>query len=316
MRISGFTCVKNATLLYFPVKQSIMSILPIVDEFVVALGDCAANDHTREQILSIGSGKIRIIDTVWDTQTFGHGTILAQQTEIARAACTGDWLFYLQSDEAVHEKALPDIRAACGRYVGDARVEGFVFDYRHFWGDYSHVHNAHGWYKREIRIIRNLPDVHSWRDAQSFRHIPDFTESEKDFLRKENTRKLAVLPIGAEIYHYGWVRPPYLMRTKKRNMDGFYHDRARADAMNAAPTEDFDYGPLDRIPLFKGTHPAIIREWMARFDWGKSLQHGGAPDPRRELHKHEKTKNRVQTWIEQHLLGGRELGGFRNYRLL
>ena len=66
MTISGFTMVRNATKLYYPIKQAISSILPIVDEFVVALGDCDPDDNTLEEIRSIGSDKIRIIQTVWD----------------------------------------------------------------------------------------------------------------------------------------------------------------------------------------------------------------------------------------------------------
>jgi hypothetical protein len=30
--------VRNATKYYFPIKESILSILPIVDEFIIALG--------------------------------------------------------------------------------------------------------------------------------------------------------------------------------------------------------------------------------------------------------------------------------------
>jgi len=66
MKISGFKMVKNATKLYFPIKQSILSILPIVDEFVVALGDCDEDDTTLQEIESIGSDKIKIVHTVWD----------------------------------------------------------------------------------------------------------------------------------------------------------------------------------------------------------------------------------------------------------
>ena len=46
MKISGFTMGKNVQKLYYPIKQSIMSILPIVDEFVVALGDSDEDDET------------------------------------------------------------------------------------------------------------------------------------------------------------------------------------------------------------------------------------------------------------------------------
>ena len=59
MTISGFTMVRNATKLYYPIKQAISSILPLVDEFVVALGDCDPDDRTYEEIKSIGSDKIR-----------------------------------------------------------------------------------------------------------------------------------------------------------------------------------------------------------------------------------------------------------------
>ena len=38
-----------------------MSVLPIVDEFIVALGDCDEDDTTRAEILSIESDKIRIL---------------------------------------------------------------------------------------------------------------------------------------------------------------------------------------------------------------------------------------------------------------
>ncbi|NQY66952.1 MAG: hypothetical protein HRT72_04415, partial [Flavobacteriales bacterium] len=61
-KISGFTMVKNVSKLYYPIKASIESILPIVDEFIIALGDCDEDDDTRNIIESIGSDKIKIID--------------------------------------------------------------------------------------------------------------------------------------------------------------------------------------------------------------------------------------------------------------
>src|SRR5690606_9465568 len=100
MTISGFTFVRNASNLYYPVRPSIESILPIVDEFVIALGDCDPDDRTREEIEAINSPKIRIIDTVWDLKKYPHGTEYAHQTDVAKAACKGDWLFYLQIGRA------------------------------------------------------------------------------------------------------------------------------------------------------------------------------------------------------------------------
>ncbi|HCD67055.1 MAG TPA: glycosyl transferase, partial [Bacteroidetes bacterium] len=63
MFVSGFTFIRNAIKLDYPVKEAILSILPVVDEMVVAVGE--SDDDTRLLIESLGS-KIRIIDTIWD----------------------------------------------------------------------------------------------------------------------------------------------------------------------------------------------------------------------------------------------------------
>lgn len=75
MKISGFSFVRNATKLYYPIKEAIMSILPICDEFIVAVGKGDSDDYTRDEIESIGSDKIKIIDTVWDEKDFVNGRI-------------------------------------------------------------------------------------------------------------------------------------------------------------------------------------------------------------------------------------------------
>jgi hypothetical protein len=43
-------------------KASIQSILPIVDDFIVVLGDSDPDDTTRKEIESIGDPKIKIIE--------------------------------------------------------------------------------------------------------------------------------------------------------------------------------------------------------------------------------------------------------------
>ncbi len=59
MKISGFTFIRNGTLLGYPFIESILSALPICDEFIVAVGD--SEDDTLARIQAIGSNKIRII---------------------------------------------------------------------------------------------------------------------------------------------------------------------------------------------------------------------------------------------------------------
>lgn len=307
--------VKNATKLYYPIKQAIASILPIVDEFVVALGDCDPDDRTEAEISSIGSDKIRIIHTVWDLEKYPNGTENAHQTCIAKSHCQGDWLFYLQADEVVHEKYLPVIHQRCAELLDDAAVEGLLFKYVHFWGDYDHHQVSHGWYKNEIRIIRNRPDIHSWESAQSFRRIPGFNE--KNYRQQTGTYKLKVARVDAFIYHYGWVRPPGLMQRKKKSLDTIHKGEQRVEKLYQNRPSDYDYGPLGRAAIFYGTHPAVMKDWIAGFNWKNQLNYSRRSKNRlREKHKHDTLKYRLLTWVEQNLLFGRETGGFKNYVLL
>ena len=311
MKISGFTMVRNATKLYYPVKASIESILPIVDEFVVALGNCDPDDETLQEIQRIGSDKIRIIHTVWDLEQYPNGGEYAHQTDIAKNACTGDWLFYLQSDEVIHEKYLPAIRQRCLDLLNDKEVEGLVFDYVHFWGDYDHYIVSHVWYPKEIRIVRNRPDIHSWRDAQSFRRIPNFDG--KDYFQKNDTYRLKVAAANAAVYHYGWVRPPRMMQKKRRSFVTDLQGRANAEAYFKTQQDDFDYGDLSKRSVFKQTHPAVMRAFIEKFDWADQL---AIKREHPSDHKHDRLKYRVLTFLEQTFLGGRQIGGFKNYTFL
>lgn len=313
--ISGFTMVKNATKLYYPIKEAISSILPIVDEFVVALGDCDADDHTRAAIESIQSDKIKIIDTVWDLKRYPNGTENAHQTDIAKSHCSGDWVFYLQADEVIHEKYLPIIEKRCQELVDDQEVEGLLFKYIHFWGDYDHYQYAHGWYKNEIRMVRNRADIHSWESAQSFRRIPDFDG--KNYRQQEDTYKLKVAPLEAYVYHYGWVRPPHFMQNKKKALDTIHKGKEKVERLYKDQKDYFDYGPLGNCRTFTGTHPKVMDEFIAKFDWQEALNYSKQElRPGRKRQKHEKLKYRILTFLENTFFGGREIGGFKNYILL
>lgn len=317
MKISGFTMGKNAHKLYYPMRHSIESILPLVDEFVVALGDSDPDDTTRKEIEGIGSDKIRIVDTTWDIEKFPRGMEHAHQTDIAKNFCTGDWLFYLQSDELVHEEDHPKIMERCKQLLKDRQVEGLLFRYLHFWGDYEHIQDNHCWYRKEIRIIRNDPDIHSWESAQSFRRIPGFDGL--NYRQQKNTWKLKVADVDARILHYGWVRPPDVMQNKIKAFTANHEGKESVEAkirQRKYPAY-FDYGNLGKLTKYNGSHPAALKPWLERFDWQAQLRSRG---PRVSLNpirmKHDRPKYRVVSWIEKNLLFGARLGEFRNYRRL
>ena len=64
MKISGFTFLRNGQKMGYPFVASIKSILPIVDEFIIALGPC--DDDTEKMLRAISDPKIRIIPTTWN----------------------------------------------------------------------------------------------------------------------------------------------------------------------------------------------------------------------------------------------------------
>ena len=73
MKVSGFTFIKNAEMLGYPFVESIQSVLPIVDEFVIAVGE--SDDNTLEIIKSINDDKIRIIETQWNESMQDRGYV-------------------------------------------------------------------------------------------------------------------------------------------------------------------------------------------------------------------------------------------------
>lgn len=241
--ISGFTFIRNGVELGFPFEASIRSLLPLVDEFVVAVGQ--GNDDTLARVRAIGDPKIRVIETVWNERMADRGFVYAQQKMIAQYACTGDWAFYLEGDEVVHEDDLPAIRASVERHHANPEVEALVFDYRHFYGSAQWVSVSPGWYRRECRMIRNT--IRSYApDGQYWLVTTDH--------KKPRNPKAALA--NAHIFHYGWIRRNEDMQKKLDQVSKYWA---------SSTTLKIRYSQFDARALepFQGTHPAVAKDWLA-----------------------------------------------------
>lgn len=312
MKLSAFTIIKNASIYDFPIVESIMSVIDIVDEYVVLAGD--STDNTNALIEAIDSPKLKIYYNSWDVEKYSkNGTIYAYQTDKAMRYCSGDWCLYLQSDEAIHHDSLKTIRAACEKYMDDKRVEGFVFKFKHFYGDYDHYIDAlHFAYPQEIRLVRNLDNIHSWRDAQSFRMIQNFNY--EDYYTKEGTRKLNCIELDAWIYHYGWARDPRAMVGKLKHYAAVYGSENRNKTQNRkAGVDYYDYGNISTMARFKGTHPLSMVQRVEQISWREYLRYDGS-NP--NMNKKFKFKYRIMSLLENHILGGKIIGGFKNYKAI
>jgi len=244
--ISGFTVVRNARLLGYPVVESIRSILPIVDEFVVGVGN--SDDDTREMLMSIGDPKVTLFDSDWDMGHANGGRLLAEKTNEALSKCAGEWCFYLQADEVVHEDDLDAVRGACIANTEDERVEGLLFRYLHFYGSYSLMATMRAAYRHEVRIVRRSARARSVGDAQSF--------------LIDGARKPRVRLADASIFHYGWVHSAERMRRKRANRAVLYERPELLENIERLPVRQV-YG----LKPFRGSHPAVMTAVIGRQDW-------------------------------------------------
>jgi len=291
--------MRNSFKYGYPVIESIKSILPICDEFIAVVGK--SDDGTREAIVAIGSDKIRIIDTEWDDELIKGGKVFAQQANIGLKAVTGDWAFHIQSDEVFHEDDLAEIKNAMETHLEDKKVEGFLFNFIHFIGDYKHIGTTRKWHRREIRIIRNDPSFYSYKDSQGFRSYPSLI----DYQNETNSRKLKVKLLHARIFHYSYCRNPDLLLGKVKRFSSYYQPEEKTkEQYSSYKTFDFET-VADILAAFNESHPATMKETITAQDWVfKHNPYKIDLSPRRMmLHRIEK-------------ITGWRIGEYKNYKLL
>jgi hypothetical protein len=245
MLVSGFPFLRHATRLGYPYIQSIRSVLPLVDEFVVNVG--RGDDDTLERVRQLASTepKIRVLESVWNERMEQRGFVYAQQKMIAQFNCSGDWAFYIEGDEVVHEDDLPVIRRALEEHLGNRTVEALAFDYLHFYGTPDQLAASPAWYRRETRIIRNT--IRSYAPDGQYWVVMD--------LRRRGRLPRAALT-NARIFHYGHVRLRPRMQDRSREVAKYWSESPQGG--------EHDYGAIDPAALkaFSGTHPAVIRSWL------------------------------------------------------
>jgi len=286
MIVAGFTFIRNAIKYDYPIVEAIKSILPLCDYVVVAIGD--SDDRTEELITGLNEKKIRIIHTVWD-ESVPSGGVLAVETNKAFDAIgdDADWCFYIQGDEVFNSEQTNIVRASMLKYKDNAQTQGLLFHYRHFYGSYDYIGTARGWYRHEIRIIKNDKKIRSYRDAQGFRI---------------EGKKLRVRLIDAYIHHYGWVRNPEAQQRKQLNFNKYW----RTDewiSENVPDVESFDYSQVDGLSLYIGNHPEVIQPRIQKLNWKFTF------DPTRQS---PFLRKRILMWIEQKT--GWRIGEYRNFK--
>jgi hypothetical protein len=286
--LSGFTLVRNAVKLDFPIVPAIRSVLEVCDEVVVNVGK--SEDETRDLVASVNDPRVRILDSVWDFTK--KNEMLSQETLKAMTACRGEWGIYIQADEVLEESGAQRLREKTREWDTDARVEGLLVDYLHFYGGFDQIATNRRWYRREVRCLRLGRDIRPYQGAQGFRVGPEF-------------RKIRARPTGARMFHYGWARPARAIREKLEISKTIYPwSRERS-------TREQERGYLEWLPLLKpftGAHPRAAQAWLRE----------RMVDPERRIgprhFRAEHLRFYLSDWIER--LTGERLFEFRNYQLV
>jgi hypothetical protein len=243
MKVSAFTFIKNGQILGYPFIQSIQSVLPIVDEFVINVGE--SDDDTLSLIKSINSPKIRILQSKWNQNMKDRGYIYGQQKMIAQFNCIGDWAFYIEGDEIYHENDLSKIKAAMERNLKDSNVEALAFNFFHFYGNANTYLDSPGWYRSEARIIKT--SCRSYAPDGLFWIILD---------QNKKGRYPKARHIGVHCFHYGWVRSEDQMNLKSKQIQRYWGKSHRK----------IDYFQMDSkiLKKYTGTHPKVIQNWLPK----------------------------------------------------
>ena len=241
MKISAFTFIKNGQILGYPFIQSIQSVLPIVDEFVINVGE--SDDDTLFLIQSILSPKIRIIQSKWSQSMHDRGYVYGQQKMIAQFNCTGDWAFYIEGDEIYHENDLNQIKSAMQESFEDSNIEALAFDFYHFYGNENTYLDSPGWYRSEARIIKT--SIRSYAPDGLFWLVLDSNKKGR-YPRAKHT--------GVTCFHYGWVRSEDQMNLKSQQVQKYWGNSHA----------NIDYSQIDSsiLKLFKNSHPRVVQDWL------------------------------------------------------
>jgi hypothetical protein len=286
-KISGFTIVRNARKLEYPFEESVRSLAALCDEVIINCGD--STDDTREICESLKNEaprKIRIIESVWERREQQGGFQLKHQSDLALAECRGDWCVYLQADECLHEADFGRIREAMKKADASPDVDGILSDYLHFYGNFSYQITGRKWYRREVRAFKNRRGISAFRDAQGFR---------------KHEQRLLVIPSGARVFHYGYVRSSESLGTKSKEMSQWWGVEPQCRA------EDVQLRRHVGLKRFAASHPAVMKSRIERnnlyFD----------PTKCRRVWDKSEIKNAL-TMVWESIVPYR-IGEFRNYEI-
>ncbi len=318
---SGFSTIKNGEKMGYPYLEAYASLAPLVDEMVIAVGDC--EDNTRERLIEASASwpcPLRIVDSPWNLSRDRGGLELSIQSNVALEACKHDICVYIQADELIHQEDYDFFIRDLVTFESDNSVSGLAFHWVHFYGDFHTVVYSKEWYRREMRAIKRSHGMRSFGDAQGFRILLDENGASvaSDFSKCRDLsvvdpasgrwQKPAAALSRGRYFHYGWVKPAEQMAFKAEALHRYWHGNSRDGEVTPNNVFPHIYGMKE----FQRSHPQLIMGRLEEFERaaGDTTPFFLRPIPFERKH----LRLRMDDWIE--ILTDLRIGEFKNYQSL
>jgi len=246
--ISAFEFIRDGVKYHYPFIESILAVLPIVDEFILLEG--YSSDNTYEKLITLQKqypNKIKVFRQKW-YKTNPTYRIFGDLTNRCIEKCQSVWHWQIAADEIYHEDDLPEIK----KLAEDENIDWYSFGFHRLCTnafDKQLVDEPSGKLKR-IRFARRItyPYIHSIRDAFSFQ------DTDGSYKGKDVSEQI-------KIFHYSYTRHPKSFQKKVNFMMKTYFSEDKRFSGDKPP-EYSDLWKPEQILPFSKSHPEVMKEWM------------------------------------------------------
>jgi len=241
--ISGFTFVKSGLTLGYPIKESIESLEPLCDQVVITVGfddpDLKTDDGTYQYLRDhFRHKKFLFQKSFWNPKMAAEGFLLAQQANCSLRECRGKYCQFLHADEVLHENELFKIHNAVIEMEKNPKIQGLLFNYKHFYGNCDTIKHSADIYRREVRLIRNHIGTKALQNIQGF--------------KGPNDEKLLCQSVDAQIFHYGLALKNEFLKLRNDHLKKLL---PKYQAHN-------EYEHVWGLKEFIGSHPRSMQSWI------------------------------------------------------
>lgn len=259
--LTGSLIIRNGDIYNFCWRQAIMSVLPLVDEFIL-LEAYSDLDNTYEECLALERmhGKIRVIRGKWDGgEPEGHEYLrLSRLTNQCIGESAYKWHIVVQGDEAVHEDGWPSImRIVNGQTEYGDKPKAVMFPFHHLVGrfdtEFPFVYQA---------TYRMCRADSSWRSNEDAWNMEPLDEDDNFWIVANN----------APYFHYGFVGDLEARVLKERAFQDMFKSKGFPDPRVVAMAEGsaeksmaYLFADAKEKGLFvplKKEHPIVMRNWI------------------------------------------------------